>query len=266
MTGRSQTTLAAGTRPLFGPGERPERLIGPECEYPSGVPADQKKLVRVVAALGEMYGDPPPHPARGAFELILWENVAYLADDARRAKAWSVLRQRVGTTPERILAAPRAALLEVARSGILAADRVEKIREIARIALEEVGGDLAGAVAGPIAQARKALKKFPSIGDPGAEKILLFLRRDRVLALDSNGLRVLLRLGYGKDDRNYARAYRTAQEESRAEWKDDFDWLIAAHLLLRRHGQELCKASHPRCDACPLQRRCAYFRDRPKEA
>ena len=41
----------------------------------------------------------------------------------------------------------------------------------------------------------KALKRFPSIGDPGAEKILLFTRSYPVMALDSNGLRVLCRVG-----------------------------------------------------------------------
>ncbi len=224
------------------------------------------KLARLIAMLRKTYGTPAAPLARGPLEMILWENIAYLAGDARRERAWEQLRHRVGTRPEQILAASPAQLLAVARAGILAADRVEKIREIARIALDEFGGDLVGAIGGSIGDARKALKKFPSIGDPGAEKILLFARRDRVLALDSNGLRVLLRLGYGRADRNYARAYRSAQQASRPEWKDDFAWLTAAHQLLRRHGQELCKAARPRCEACPLRQECAYSRTLPKEA
>jgi len=230
------------------------------------MPSREKKLERVVAALRRMYGPPAPLPASGPFEMILFENVAYLADDAKRAKAWEELRRHVGLEPRRILAAPRAALMEVARAGILASDRVEKMCEIARIALEQFGGDLGEALARPIREAKKALKRFPSIGDPGAEKILLFARRDPVLALDSNGLRVLLRLGYGREDRSYARSYRSAQEASRNEWKTDFDWLISAHQLLRRHGQELCKTNHPRCEVCPVRKECAYFHDLPKRA
>ncbi len=272
------TTAAAlsqndASRPVLGPQNSPdEGGVEPTClpglgsGYSGRVPAAESKLVRAVATLRRTYGDPPAHPARGPLEMILFENVAYLADDAKRARAWDLLRRRVGTRPEQILEAPSSVLLDVARAGILAADRVERIREIARIALDEFDGDLAGALDGPIGDARKALKKFPSIGDPGAEKVLLFARRDRVLALDSNGLRVLLRLGYGTEDRNYARAYRSAQEASRSEWKDDFDWLIAAHQLLRRHGKELCKATHPRCEACPLRKVCAYYRALPKKA
>ena len=190
--------------------------------------------------------------------MILRENVAYLASDARRAAAWDALRRRVGTTPKAILAAPPAELTAIARAGILAADRVEKIRESARIALEEFGGNLGRAIDETPGKAAKALERFPSIGGPGAEKILLFSRRQKVLALESNGLRVLLRLGYGTTDKNYAAAYRSVRDATRPEWKNDFDWLIAAHQLLRRHGQELCKAAHPRCDACPLRNECAH--------
>jgi endonuclease-3 len=222
------------------------------------MPVRAKNLPRFVAALERLYGPPTPPDVTDPFEMILRENVAYLASDAKRAAAWDALRRRVGTTPKAILAAPRTELTAIARAGILAADRVEKIRECARIALEEFDGHLGRALDRAPAKAARALERFPSIGGPGAEKILLFSRRVKVLALDSNGLRVLLRLGYGKPDKSYAASYRSIREATRLEWKDDFDWLIAAHQLLRRHGQELCKASRPCCEACPLRKDCAY--------
>jgi endonuclease-3 len=218
------------------------------------------RLQKLISVLEAFYGRPAKPAVSDPLEMILWENVAYLADDARREAAWEIFRKRIGTTPEEILAAPRSELLAVAKAGILAADRVEKIREIASIALHEFGGHLGEALDASPTTAKKALKKFPGIGDPGAEKILLFSRRERVLALDSNGLRVLLRLGFGKEDRNYSTSYRSVQEATRAEWKTDFDWLIAAHQLLRRHGQELCKRTRPRCEACPLRGDCTYYR------
>jgi endonuclease-3 len=79
------------------------------------------------------------------------------------------------------------------------------------------------------------------------------------LALDSNGLRVLLRLGFGKEEKSYAKSYRSAREAAQAQLESDFDVLIEAHQLLRRHGQELCKRNEPRCDACPLRKECAYY-------
>ena len=112
----------------------------------------------------------------------------------------------------------------------------------------------------PLDDAKKALRKFPSIGEPGAEKILLFAGSHPVLALDSNGLRVLLRLGFGREDKNYAKSYRSAQKAAAPGLPLDVAWLTETHQILRRHGKELCKTNHPRCEACPLKKECAYFR------
>jgi hypothetical protein len=49
--------------------------------------------------------------------------------------------------------------------------------------------DLGAVLDRPQADAIRALKKFPAIGEPGAEKILLFAGKAPILALESNGLR-----------------------------------------------------------------------------
>ena len=126
--------------------------------------------------------------------------------------------------------------------------------------MQEFEGDFDRVLEQPLAKAKKSLKKFPGIGDPGAEKILLFSRTHPILALDSNGLRVLLRLGYGEERKSYASTYRSVQEAVEGESKKDFDWLIAAHQLLRRHGQELCKMNAPICPPCPLKKYCVYYK------
>ena len=70
---------------------------------------------------------------------------------------------------------------------------------------------------------------------------------------------MLLRLGFGKEDKNYAKAYRSAQEAATPGAPLDTEWFTRAHQLLRRHGQELCKTNHPRCEACPLKKACVYY-------
>jgi endonuclease III len=218
-----------------------------------------KRLPRVLAALRALYGPPPP-PLSDPFALVLWENVAYLADDAKRGEAFSLLRKKTGLEPKRILAAPEGVLREVARAGILAADRATRLREIAAIAVERFGGDLAKALPGTPREASKALREFPSIGEPGAEKILLFSRRFPYLALESNGLRALLRLGYGRESKSYSASYRSAQTAAADELPEDFAARIEAHHLLRRHGQEICRRSVPLCERCPVTRECDYYR------
>jgi endonuclease-3 len=135
---------------------------------------------------------------------------------------------------------------------------VEKILRAAGIAVREFDGDLRKILDRPPAQARKALKRFPAIGDPGAEKVLLFGRALPVLALESNGLRVLVRLGFGEEKPNYATTYRLVQEAIEGEIVKEYAWLIKAHQLLRRHGQELCKRSKARCGECPLRNQCPW--------
>jgi endonuclease-3 len=190
--------------------------------------------------------------------MILWENVAYLADDERRQEAFQTLKKRVGTEPARILSASNEALLEVTGHGILADQFAEKLRKCARIALEEFDGDLRPVLKLPSPKAKKALQKFPGIGEPGAEKILLFSRIYPALALESNGLRVLLRLGFGEEKKSYATTYRLVQRAVEEELNKDHPWLIKAHLLLRRHGQELCRRSQPECGTCPLAADCEF--------
>ena len=219
-----------------------------------------KAFTTAIDKLRNFYGRPEPPNVTDPLGMILLENVAYLVSDERREQAFNALCERVGLSPPEILTAHEERLMEVARlGGMHPAARVEKLRRIAQIALKEFDGDLDKVVKQPIAQAKKSLKKFPGIGDPGAEKILLFSKTKPVLALDSNGLRVLLRLGYGEERKSYAATYRSAQEAIASELKRDFDWLIAAHQLLRRHGQELCKTAEPLCASCPLKSSCRYY-------
>jgi endonuclease-3 len=108
-------------------------------------------------------------------------------------------------------------------------------------------------------KAKKALQKFPGIGGPGAEKILVFSRTYPVLALESNGLRVLLRLGFREEQKSYSTTCRLVQKAAGEGLDNDYPWLIQAHLLLRRHGQELCKRSKPECSKCPLAPDCEFY-------
>jgi endonuclease III len=215
-------------------------------------------LPQVVERLQAHYGQPKVPRLGGPWEMILWENVAYLAGDHRRREAFQTLKKRIGTDPGQILSASDEALLEVTRHGIMPEQFAKKLRRCAQIALEEFDGDLRPVLKLPFAKAKKALQRFPGIGEPGAEKILLFNQAHPVLALDSNGLRALLRLGFGEEKKSYSTTYRLVQKAVEDGLDKDYSWLIQTHLLLRLHGQELCRRSEPRCDDCPLTVDCEY--------
>ena len=214
-------------------------------------------LSEAIAVLRRLYGRPPPLPSRKPFELILLENVAYLASAARRREAFEQLEETIGTTPAAIVAASRAALERVTAHGILKSRFAGKLRDCAETALE-LGGNLDAALRGATGEARRILRKFPGIGDPAAEKILLFSGRLACLAPESNGLRVLCRLGYIPENKSYAHTYRSANAFAAQHLPARIAPLREAHLLLHRHGTDLCKRTAPLCARCPLTRGCAF--------
>jgi len=221
-------------------------------------------LSGAIDGLESHYGRPKAPKITDPWLLILWENVAYMADDERRAKAFVMLQSKVGTSPDKILAAPKKVLVEIASHGILAAKLYRKMIDCAQILSDEFDCDLSDVINGSPGAAKKALRKFPGIGEPGADKLLLFAQKNPVLALDSNGMRALVRLGFADEQKSYSSTYRLIQKAVEPEIKKDFDWLIRAHQLLRRHGQELCKRSAPICGKCPLKNHCRYFKSSAK--
>jgi endonuclease-3 len=216
-------------------------------------------LIAAVAALAERYA--PPKPLTDPLEMILWENMGYLIDDDRRTLLFAEFTERVGLDAVKIDRAPLDVLLDIAkRGGMRPETRVERWHAISRIVIEDAGGDLAKTLkALPLPKARTLLKRFPVIGDPGADKILLFSGLDVRPALDSNGLRVMLRLEFAEMGKSYGASYRNAVGALAADGEVTLQWLTRAYLVLQAHGRALCKRASPNCAACLLDARCAHF-------
>ena len=215
-------------------------------------------LLAILKKLEKQHGRLSAPATRDPFETILHEKCGYLCTDDRRERAFQELKKRVGTTPEKILAAKDAVLREIAAIGGIYADtRALRMKQSAELVRDRFGGDLNAALKLDFKKARKAFAQFPMIGEPGAEKILLFAGAHKVLALESNGLRVVCRLGFAEEQRNYSTMYRRAQEALAPEIQGmDYARLITAHQLLRRHGQDICRRTDPACDACVLRADC----------
>jgi endonuclease-3 len=181
----------------------------------------------------------------------------YPASEAACARGFAALRDGVGTAPEAILRAPAKKLVAAMRAGGIVPElRAERLREIATRVRDEHGGDLRGALEGDLQRARRLLRSFPTIADAGAERILLFARLAPVMAVPSNAIQVPLRLGFGREGKSWAAGYRSAQEALSAELPEAFAPRIRAHLLLKQHGQTICKRTAPDCAHCPVARDC----------
>lgn len=224
------------------------------------MPRAQSRLTKILDMLEKRYGKPqPPHPT-DPYEMLLYTLCGYPASEAACDKAFPVLKREVGLDPDSILKAPGAKLAQIMQlGGIVPEIRAERLKEVAGIVKHQYGGNLRAAMKKPLPEVRKMLKQFPTIGDPGADKILLFSNTAPVAAVPSNCIHVPTRLGIGEEKKNYAASYKSAQEALNAELPAERAPRLRAYLLLKRHGQETCKSNRPRCEECVVSVECVYY-------
>ncbi|MBZ5682792.1 MAG: hypothetical protein LAO24_22080 [Acidobacteriia bacterium] len=95
-------------------------------------------------------------------ELILLENVAYLADDGKRAAAFATLKKKVGTRPEQILKASQKQLEEITRvGGIVPELRAQRLRQIAELVHWIFKDDLTSELKKPLAPSQGVSEEIP---------------------------------------------------------------------------------------------------------
>ena len=235
-------------------------------------------LGQILESLEQLYGPQKPAGPGDPYEMIIYLNCGYPATDLSFSKGFDALKREVGLSPKEILAAPKAKLAKLMRlGGIVPELRAERLKEIARMAKVEFHGDLHAALkkcmqeekkqAGKgIHAAKKVLQKFPVIGEPSAEKILLFSKLAPVAAVPSACVGVPMRLWFGQEGKNYAADYRAARDVLNAELPEAFEARQRAYLLLKKHGQQICKRSKPKCEICPLTGQCAYVQKKAADS
>jgi endonuclease III len=91
---------------------------------------------------------------------------------------------------------------------------------------------------------------------------LLFAKLAPVAAVPSACVDVPMRIWFGDAGKSYAANYREAREVLNTGLPESFEARQRAYLLLKKHGQEICKRSRPKCQLCPITAQCAYFQSK----
>ncbi len=220
-------------------------------------------VARILDKLEACYGAQQPNWPTGVYEFLIWWHCGYPASDAACARGWQSLTRLVGIEPAQILAAGTPALIDALKPGGMVPElRAMRLLEIASRVQQDYAGHLRAGLSGPLPKIRQALRKFPNIAGPGADRILLFDAIAPVAAVPSNCPHVLVRILRGPERENYTATYRDAQQALDAGTPPAFDARQRAFLLLKRHGQELCKRTNPKCEQCPVSADCAYIRSK----
>ena len=102
----------------------------------------------------------------------------------------------------------------------------------------------------PLEEARKTLMEFPGVGPKTADVVLLFSAKQPTIPVDTHVNRVSKRLGLAPAKGDYEAVRKSLQT-----FYSPTDYL-SVHLLLISHGRKTCKALHPLCKQCSVNKYC----------
>jgi endonuclease III len=221
-------------------------------------------LAPILDTLESVYGEQVPGFPVDPYLFLIWWHCGYPPGEERCQRGWKALEAAIGVSAAELAAAGSTRIARALKAGGMVPElRAARVRSIARSVLEDYAGDLRAALAAlPEGEARKRLTKFPGIGAPGADRILLFAGLAPVAAVPSGSPHVLVRIESGREGAKYTETYRQAQQLIEAQSPATLAARSRAYLLLQRHARESCKARNPKCGQCPVCGSCRYFAQR----
>lgn len=216
----------------------------------------QIEATDVLAALEAAYGRVVRRTHLGPVDELVATVLSQHTSDVNTARAFASLKAAFPTW-DAVVAAPTAEVEESIRCGGLARQKVPRIQTILTEVDRTYGGyNLDGLASFSVGEARASLTSMHGVGPKTASCVLLFSLGMPALPVDTHVHRVSRRVGL-IPDRHSAEA---AHEALEAQLPKDADDVYSFHVLMIRHGREVCVARQPRCPRCALVSMCEYGR------
>lgn len=174
--------------------------------------------------------------------------------DTNSGRAFGRLRARFPTWVD-VIGAPAEAVIEAIRPAGLSALKAPRIQAVLRRITSERGAlSLDFLRRWPVDRAKAWLRSVDGVGPKTAAIVLVFGLGKPAFAVDTHVYRVGGRIGIIPEGTSVEDAHDWMEALVRPERYRPF------HLLLVRHGREICKAGRPRCEICPVRRLCDFYR------
>lgn len=190
-----------------------------------------------------------------AFEILISTILSQSTTAANERRGLEGLRQAFGKlTPDRLAASSEDAIARAIWHSGLARQKAPRIRATATEVRDRWGGSLNPILDLPTEQARERLMSLPGVGPKTADVVLAMAGDHPTFPVDTHihriarRWRLVTRDGY-EATRGILEAWTPPTK--RKAW----------HLAIIAHGRELCTARNPRCEACPVQRDCDWYRE-----
>jgi endonuclease-3 len=210
----------------------------------------RRRLAAILGRLRRAYGDPPAPRRLPPLDELILTVLSQNTNDTNRDRAYADLRARFSTWDE-VADAPLPAVARAIRHGGLGPTKSVRLREILRT-LRARGIPLD---ARAFARMRSAalwdlLVGLKGVGPKTAACVLLFSLGRPYFPVDTHVHRIARRLALVPEDADPVEAQELIQAAAPPRAVYDL------HMLLIRHGREICVARRPLCSACVLSDIC----------
>ena len=210
----------------------------------------RRRLATILKRLRRAYGEPPAPRRLPPLDELILTVLSQNTNDVNRDRAYADLRARFPAWDD-VADAPLPAIARAIRHGGLGPTKSVRLREILRT-LRDRGIPLDARAFAKMRSAAlwELLVGLKGVGPKTAACVLLFSLGRPFFPVDTHVHRVTRRLGLVPDEADAVKAQALIQEGVEA--KDVYD----LHMLLIRHGREVCLARRPLCSRCPLSDIC----------
>ncbi|HLJ62217.1 MAG TPA: endonuclease III [bacterium] len=218
--------------------------------------ARRRDVARVDRALEARYGRIRRRDRRDALGTLIATIISQHTSDTNTRRAFARLRAQFPTWTA-VCTAPLRAVIDAIRPAGLSARKAPRIQAVLRRLAEERGTlSLAFLRRWPAARAKAWLLSLDGVGPKTAAIVLVFGLGKPSFAVDTHVYRIGTRIGLIPARLSAEQAHDWMDALVRPARRGPF------HLLLIRHGREVCTARAPRCELCPVRRWCAYYATR----
>lgn len=208
------------------------------------------QMRRILDTFAEMFPDAHCELNHSnSFELTIAVLLSAQCTDALVNKVTPHLFEKY-KTPEDYLSVPLEELEQDIRSIGLYRNKAKNIQKLARMLLEDYGGE--------VPTEHSELVKLPGVGRKTANVVVSTAFGIPAIAVDTHVERVSKRLGIARWKDSPLQVEETLMKKVPRD-----EWAITHHRMIF-FGRYHCKAVHPQCEVCPLLDMCREGKKRMK--
>lgn len=216
------------------------------------------KSFELYSILKKYYGEvgswwPKDHP----FEVIVGAILTQQSTWINVEKALKNLKDENILTPLSLVAVPLDKLKELIRPSGFFNQKAERLKKISEYLMDQYDGNIELFFNKDKKELREELLKLNGIGHETADSILLYSAEKIEFVVDAYTKRIYSRLGLVNEKIDYENLKKYIINE----FPEDLIMYQEYHGLLVIHGKNLCIKNNPKCNECPLKKRCKYIQN-----